>query len=356
MIGRVAIALVAMAGAGALACKKSEPAADVAAPPTAAPAPAPTGAATDGLWFPAPSTIDEHVRILAGPELRGRGLGTDDERAAATLIATWLRDAGAEPAGEDGWMTRFYFATRTSQNVVGIVRGTDPAAGHVVVGAHYDHLGTEGDGPDAPIYYGADDNASGVAGLVAITAALTHDGQRPRRTVIVVAFGAEEGGLYGSMVYTDHPVLPLADCAAMINLDMIGRAEFLTAREYKLARFLVPHNAIGALTSVDGRALADAAHAAGDAEHRPIVAASDFGAVEDVIRPIVEQRGDHASFARFGVPYLWLSTSMHDDYHRPTDTADKIDAATIATVGRIVVRVIATLPDRPVLRFDVDAR
>jgi Zn-dependent M28 family amino/carboxypeptidase len=74
------------------------------------------------------------------------------------------------------------------------------------------------------------------------------------------------------------------------------------------------------------------------------VAASDYGPLESLIRPQIEYRGDHKSFSDRGVRYLWLSTSMHDDYHLPSDTADKVDPVTIATVGRIVVRVIAELP------------
>ena len=349
------VAIAAVLAIALPACKRSE--APRATAPEAIAADAATavtadGTVTDGLWFPSTASIQGQVVALSGPALRGRGDGTADEVAAAELVATWLRDAGAEPAGDDGFLTRFAFLTRHSQNVIGIVRGQDPTAGHVVVGAHYDHLGTDGDA----IYYGADDNASGVAGLVAITAALARDGQRPRRTVVVVGFGAEEAGLYGSAAYAADPVLPLTDLVAMINLDMIGRAEFLAAKDYALARMVVPANAIGVISSRGDHALDALAHEAGAREGRPIVAASDYGPIENLIRPLIEQRGDHASFAVHGVPYLWLSTSMHDDYHRPTDTADKVDPATIATVGRIVVRVITGLPDRTALQPDADAR
>lgn len=301
------------------------------------------GVERGGLWFPAEAQIAGHVAALADPALRGRGGGTADEAAAADKLAAWFRAAGLEPGGADGgWKQPFIIGGEvTSQNVIGIVRGRDPRAGHIIVGAHYDHLGVDGEGA---IYPGADDNASGAAALVAIASALTRDGQRPARTVVFVAFGAEEIGLLGSNFYAHNPVRPLADATLMINLDMIGRAEFLSARTYALARTLVPANAVGALTSLDGRDLAALAKAAGDLESRPVVAASDFGPLEALIRPTIEYRGDHKSFADHGVRYLWLSTSMHDDYHLPSDTPDKVDPATIAAVGRIVVRVIHTLP------------
>jgi hypothetical protein len=299
------------------------------------------GETRDDLWFPTAASIMDHVRVLSDPSLRGRGDGSADEAAAADKVAAWLRAAGAEPAGDSGWLQPFTFAyDRASQNVVGIVRGTDPHAGHVIVGAHYDHLGVV----DGAIHPGADDNASGTAALVAIAAALTRDGQRPARTVILVAFGSEESGLFGSQYYAEHPRRPLDEAVLMINLDMVGRATFLSGKDYAMVHALVPDNAIGALASPGAMDLTALVKAAGAREGRPIVAASDYGPLESLIRPQIEYRGDHKSFSERGVRYVWLSTSMHDDYHLPTDTSDKVDPETIATVGRIVVRTIAALP------------
>ena len=299
------------------------------------------GETRDGLWFPAAASIGAHVRVLADPALRGRGGGTPDEAAAADTIAGWLRDAGVEPAGESGWLQPFARGDgRRSQNVVGIVRGTDPRAGHVIVGAHYDHLGVLG----GDVHPGADDNASGTAALVAIGAALARDGQRPARTVILVAFGSEEDGLHGSQHYAANPRRPLEEAVLMVNLDMVGRATFLSAKSYALAQAIVPSNAIGALATPGAAELTALAKELALREGRPIVAASDFGPLESLIRPQIEYRGDHKSFAERGVRYLWLSTSMHDDYHLPTDTADKVDPATVEAVGRIVVRIVTELP------------
>ena len=326
----------------ALACRNGAPHAPPPPPPIAADA-APSQAAVDPL---APALLAARVAELAAPSLRGRGGGTADEAAAADKLAGWLRAAGVEPAGVDGYLSPFAYPGGKSQNVIGIIRGRSPGAGHVVIGAHYDHLGA--DGPT--IYPGADDNASGAVGLVAIASALAQAEARPARTVVVVGFGAEELGLHGSRAYVADPALPLADAAFMINLDMIGRARFMASGELALFDPFLPDDAIGALTSPDGAALVDPARAGAAAAGRPLVAASDFGRLEGMIRPLIEQRGDHASFAAAGVPYLWLSTSMHDDYHRPTDTADKVDPATIAAVATTVLHVVAHGPDRAALR------
>jgi aminopeptidase N len=304
-------------------------------------APGDAGPAAEPVWFPAEDVVAAQVAELAGPALRGRGSGTADERRAADRVAQWMQEAGAEPGLSGRWLQPFTFEDgRTSQNVVGVIVGSDPAAGHVVVGAHYDHLGEV----DGRIHPGADDNASGVAGLVGIAAALFHAGQRPRLTVVLVAFGAEEAGLHGSAHYAANPVRPLDRAVVMVNLDMIGRPEFLSAAEYRLARLLVPARGIGAITAPGGGGWVERARVAAVAEGRPLVSAGDFGStVEAAIRPLVEYRGDHRSFAVHGVPYLWLSTSMHDDYHRPSDTADRVDPGTVAAVGRMVVRVIRAL-------------
>ena len=136
------------------------------------------GTIADGLWFPDVGTIGDRVRVLADPALRGRGGGTADEAAAADKVAAWFRAAGLEPGGGDGGYLQSFprpDGTR-SQNVIGLLRGAEPRAGHVVIGAHYDHLGVIA----GQVHPGADDNASGIAGLVAIADALARAGQRPR--------------------------------------------------------------------------------------------------------------------------------------------------------------------------------
>ena len=210
---------------------------------------------------------------------------------------------------------------RRAANVIGVVPGTDPArAGEaVVIGAHYDHLGVE----SGAVYPGADDNASGSATVLGLAQSLA--ASRPPRTLVFALFSGEEVGLVGSSYQVQHPsVVPLDRMAAMVNFDMVGRLE---------GRHLM----VGGVETGSGfRALVEGA-------------AKEVG-LDVRLRPAGTGPSDHSRFNGAGVPVLFFHSGTHDDYHRPSDTADKIDAsgmARIAALGRLVVTRIAEGP-RPV--------
>jgi Iap family predicted aminopeptidase len=208
-----------------------------------------------------------------------------------------------------------------TKNVVAILPGRDPAlrAEHVVVGAHYDHLGRVG----GRVHHGADDNASGTAVVVGLARALAAAGGTPRSLVFTL-FGGEELGLLGSAHYVAHPSRPLDHAVGMVNFDMVGRL-----RDGQLT--------VGGADS--GSGLADAVTG---------IAATE--SVNTTLRGSPIGPSDHASFYRAGVPVLFFHTGGHADYHRPTDTADKLDIdgmARIALLGARVVERLATAP-RPV--------
>lgn len=204
-----------------------------------------------------------------------------------------------------------------ARNVSALLPGTDPDRAHeyVVVGAHYDHLGT---GP-AGIHHGADDNASGTAALLEIAARLTA-GPRLARPVLFLAFTGEEQGLWGSRHFVEHPSVGLADAVAMINLDMVGRLE-----QDSLAVF--------------GTATASA--------WTDILATANATVPEPLdIMELASGDGpsDHASFHAAGIPVLHFFTGLHEDYHRPTDTWNRVDPhglARIIDLASEVVRMLA---------------
>jgi len=206
-------------------------------------------------------------------------------------------------------------------NVIGVLPGTDPAlaAETIVLGAHWDHLGSSA----GAVYYGADDNASGTAVVVGLARAFAASGGA-RRTLVYVLFGAEELGLIGSSHYVQHAALPLSQTIAMLNFDMVGRM-----RDNRLT--------IGGVDSGDRlrAATADAARAAGV---QADLSGTPFSA------------SDHTRFYSAGTPVLFFHTGGHPDYHRPSDTADRLNVDGMARVAAIGAAVITALDDgaRPV--------
>ncbi|HYH78272.1 MAG TPA: M20/M25/M40 family metallo-hydrolase [Longimicrobium sp.] len=276
-----------------------------------------------------------HVRYLADDALEGRMAGTASERCAGDYIATHFRRLGLRPAGDAGT----YFQTLSlasalnphapggaGRNVVALLPGGDPAlAGEaVVIGAHYDHLGHGGrfsmSPADTAVHNGADDNASGVAALLAIAERLSR-GPRPARTIVFVAFTGEEEGLLGSAFHAANPAVPLERTRAMLNLDMVGR---LGAG---------PLIVYGVDTADEWRAMVDGAAAAEGVQVRG--GGDGFGA------------SDQTSFYARGLPVLHFFTNVHTDYHRSGDDWEKIDAAGLERVAAIVARVAREVSARP---------
>jgi aminopeptidase YwaD len=202
-------------------------------------------------------------------------------------------------------------------NVVGVLEGSDPVLKNenIVIGAHYDHLGRGGEGSLASrpgeIHHGADDNASGTAGLLELARIFSAQGPKLKRSVIFIAFGGEEEGLLGSNYYVNHPLIPLANTVAMINMDMIGRM-----KDRKLV--------IGGVGTAK--------------EWREIIGqANTFELTlnEDGYGP-----SDHSSFYIKQIPVLFFWTGTHNDYHKPSDTFDKINYNDEARILSMVARIV----------------
>jgi len=211
-----------------------------------------------------------------------------------------------------------------ARNVAALLPGSDPALADevLIIGAHYDHLGFGGEGsldPDSrEVHNGADDNASGTSGLIEIARLLSEGDRRPARSVLFLAFTAEESGLWGSSHYVRNPLLPIAQTVAMLNMDMIGRLDGGT---------LVVH---GVGTAEEWT---DVLLAANESTARPLSIA---------VTPEGFGPSDHASFYGEGLPVLHFFSNTHVDYHRPSDDWEKVD---IEGLGRIVDLVIEVTLD-----------
>jgi aminopeptidase YwaD len=201
-------------------------------------------------------------------------------------------------------------------NVIGVLEGSDPVLKNenIVIGAHYDHLGRGGEGSLAPrsgeIHHGADDNASGTAGMLELARLFSAQRPAPKRTLIFMAFSGEEEGLLGSSFYVNHPLIPLANTVAMINMDMIGRM-----KDRKLV--------IGGVGTAK--------------EWREIIGQGGFELTlnEDGYGP-----SDHSMFYSKQIPVLFFWTGSHNDYHKPSDTFDKINYNDEARILSLVARIV----------------
>jgi len=203
-----------------------------------------------------------------------------------------------------------------TENVVGILPGADTVLKNqnIVIGAHYDHLGfghfgTLDSSTEGQIHHGADDNGSGTAALLRLADTLARSGARPARTIVFAAFSGEESGLVGSRHYVNQPPFPLASTVAMLNLDMVGRLRDnrVTVFGTRSARQL------SAIVLQEGRTLG-------------IEIAESDGV----------GRSDHMSFYNKKIPALHFFTGNHFDYHRPSDTWEKLNTDGIAKVVELV--------------------
>lgn len=215
--------------------------------------------------------------------------------------------------------------TKTVHNVAAYLPGLTTE--YVVIGAHYDHLGLGDEHSLAPsqigtIHPGADDNASGTAGVIELARSFSKDGlagqPKPKRGILFLTFAGEELGLLGSEWYVNHPALPLDKAVAMINMDMIGRI-----REGKV---YVSGTGTG---STFPKLLEEVKPPA------PIVA--------DITEKTGYGESDHTSFTTKGVPVLFFFSGLHADYHKPSDTADKIDAPDAAKLLDYVADLVTRL-------------
>lgn len=280
-----------------------------------------------------PDRLHAHVKTLADASMEGRGVGTKGLDRAAEWIAAQFEDIGLSPAGEDaGWFQSFTEengpegGSVTLRNVVGVLGGTNPAfAKHaVVVGAHYDHLGygfpDVRAGFEGKLHPGADDNASGVAVMLEV-ARLLAETMQPTRPIVFVAFSGEEWGLRGSKHYVrTMETFPAAQTFAMVNLDSVGRLEgrpLMVFGTGSATEWVHINRGIGFTTGVESKSVMD-----------------DLGS------------SDQRSFLEIGVPAVQLFGGAHGDYHRPSDTADKIDVAGMVRTATFLREAVAYLANR----------
>ncbi len=265
-----------------------------------------TPASTEEKKIPVVHAGEEAVRLFFGDVDRLKGI-------ALRIDSTLSPDSFPIPGARAEIRTSTRVERLAARNVVGWLPGRDKKE-IVAVGAHYDHLAPSraGAGEDS-IMNGADDNASGTAGLVLVARAFARSGQRPRRSILFIAFAGEEKGLWGSEHYTGAPLWPLSKTAAYLNMDMIGR------------------NA-GDSLKIGGR------------RHSPdlyewvLEESSGSGLHIEPFKDSDSSGGDQVPFDRKKIPTLFFHAGIHDDYHKPGDSAEKIDYEKLAKAASLCYR------------------
>ncbi len=235
-------------------------------------------------------------------------------------------------------------------NIVGVLEGSDPTLKNeaIVIGAHYDHLGKGGQGSLAvnstEIHHGADDNASGVSAMLELARQFAKE-KKNKRTIIFIAFGGEEEGLLGSKYYVNNPVFPLDKTVAMVNMDMVGRLKddkltvggIGTASEWKdlvNSKNNLELNLISILYGGNGKRI--------DNSSKAQIPMFKLQLNEDGFGP-----SDHSSFYGKQIPVLFFFTGSHEDYHKPTDTADKINYAGMLKIINYVGEIVHAIDANP---------
>jgi Zn-dependent M28 family amino/carboxypeptidase len=280
---------------------------------------------------PRPLAVEVHESALR-QALAAAGVDLAAARASATPVVR-------EMTGLNGSVTirETVLEKKTAPNTVGILRGSDPKLRdeYVLYSAHMDHVGHSANGRCAAmgadsICNGADDDASGTVGVVELAQAFATKGVKPKRSIIFLTVSGEEGGLRGSRYYAEHPSVPIERIVANVNIDMIGRnwPDTIVAigRE---------HSDLGATLD-----RVEAAHP----ELR--MAVIDDKWPEERFY----SRSDHYNFAKKGVPILFFFNGVHEDYHKPSDHPEKIDAEKESRIVRMLFWLgleIANAPLRP---------
>lgn len=228
-----------------------------------------------------------------------------------------------------------------TENVLGMIKGMEKPEEVIIISAHYDHLGIR----DGEIYHGADDNGSGTATLLELSEAFSiarKYGIGPDRSILFVAFTGEEKGLFGSRYYVKNPVIPLSQTVANFNMDMIGRTDRRYTRDSSYV-YIIGSDKI----SPDLHRISEEVNRT----YTGLILDYKYNDEDDPNR--LYYRSDHYSFARNGIPVIFYFTGLHEDYHKPTDTVDKIELNRVKLIGDLIfltVWEVANREDRLVVK------
>lgn len=241
-----------------------------------------------------------------------------------------------------------------TQNVVAVFEGSDPVLKneYVALGAHYDHVGIGTPVNGDAIFNGADDDGSGTTALLAMAEALAHAKTRPKRSVLFVWHAGEEKGLWGSRYFTEYPTIPLDRIVTQINIDMIGRSKKEGNTNQRNQNLSGPNQ----IYVIGSKMMSTELGELSEAVNKSYLNLEYDYRYDDPADPNrFFFRSDHYNYARKGIPIIFFFDGVHEDYHRPGDSADKIDYAKMEKITRTIYMTLWELANRP-LRPKVDKK
>lgn len=267
--------------------------------------------------------VKKHIFTLASDEFEGRETGEKGQKYAANYLANQYSKFGVKEHLENNYFQtvpksvlinkkRGYAAKNDSENVIAFIEGTEKPDEILVISSHYDHNGIK----NGVVYNGADDNASGTTAVLEIAQAFAQakkDGHGPKRSIMFINFTGEEKGLLGSKYFASNPIVPFSKIVANLNIDMIGRIGKEHPNDTNYVYVIGADRLSTELHNINEKA--NNMYTKMDLDYT-------YNEKDDPNRFYF--RSDHYNFAKNGVPIIFYFNGVHVDYHKPTDTPDKI--------------------------------
>lgn len=282
-----------------------------------------------------PEALSDLLHEISSDKYQGRITGEEGQKLAADFIVDFFTE-NTIPAGNNGEFfqaipaSHFNNQYNDSENILAFIEGTEKPEEVIVVSAHYDHVGMDDEGN---IMNGADDDGSGTVAVMQLAKAFKkakEEGLGPKRSLLFLLVTAEEIGLLGSKFYTENPVYPLEQTVANLNLDMIGRID----KEYETKENQNYLYLIGA--DRISQEFHDISLAQND-KYSDLYLDFKYNAEDEPMN--LYYRSDHYNFAKNGIPSIFFFSGLHDDYHQPTDTADKIEYDLLAKRAQLIFHI-----------------
>ena len=297
--------------------------------------------------------LKTHLYIVAGDEMQGRETGSAGQKKAGEyMISQYKKNGIPYPKGADSYYqpipaaylnAKYNENLSDSANIWAYIEGTDKKEEVLVISAHYDHVGVK----NGKIYNGADDDGSGTVALLEIAQAFEQakkEGHGPRRSILFLHVTGEEHGLHGSRYYSEHPLFPLKNTIADINIDMIGRRDTLHSNTNNYVYVIGSDRLSTDLDKITQAANKKYVNLDLDYKYNDLNDPEKF-----------YYRSDHYNFAKNGIPAVFLFNGVHADYHRPGDKPDKIEYDALekrARLAFVMAWELANRDNRPVIDRD----